>query len=57
MINKIKSKYRERVNNIFKKKPDFEAMFNDERKVALTWEHKYNKLYRQLGAILKESDS
>lgn len=57
MINTIKKKYRERVKSIFKPKPNWEEMYNKERQLVQKWEFKYNKLYRQLGAILKESDN
>jgi len=49
------SKYKEKVKSFFAKKPDYKAMYENERKVAEKWEFKYNKLYRQLNAIIKES--
>jgi len=56
MYNKLKVKYIERIKNALKKKPDYETLYNEERKHSQGWEYKYNKLYRQLGSILKESD-
>ena len=50
------AKYKERVKELFKKKPDYKAMYDKERVAAEHWEFKYNKLYGQLGAIIKESD-
>jgi len=52
----IIGKYKEKVKSLLKPKPDYEKMYNEERKNAEHWEFKYNKLYRQLGAIIKESN-
>ena len=48
--------YKERVKSIFTKKPDYQALYQKEQKEAEKWEYKHNKLYRQLNAILKESE-
>jgi hypothetical protein len=48
--------YKERVKSIFTKKPDYQALYRKEQKEAEKWEYKHNKLYRQLNAILKESE-
>jgi len=45
--------YKERVKSIFTKKPDYQALYLNEQKESEKWEYKYNKLYRQLGAIIK----
>ncbi len=49
--------YKERVKSIFQPKVNYEELYVEERKEAEKWEYKYNKLYRQLGAILDESNN
>ena len=49
------SKYKEKAKSLFKKKPDYKLLYDKERVAAERWEFRYNKLYGQLGAILKES--
>jgi len=44
-----------KVKSKFQKKPDYEELYNAERRIAESWEFKYNKLYRQLNAIIEES--
>ena len=39
----------------FKKTNEFEIKFNEERVKAQNWEFKFNKLQRQLEAILVEA--
>jgi hypothetical protein len=56
MYNRIRVKYIERIKNALKKKPNYEKMYNEERQHAQGWEYKYNKLYRQLNAILKDGE-
>lgn len=48
MLNKIK--------NLFKKKLDYKELYEEERKKAMAYEFKFNRLNRQLQAILKESN-
>lgn len=48
MLNKIK--------NLFKKKLDYKELYEVERKLADKYEFKFNKLHRQLQAILKQSN-
>ncbi len=50
------NRYKERIETFLAKKPDYKKMYEDERKRGMNWEFKYNKLYRQLGAILSESE-
>ena len=48
---------KEKIKTKFQKKPNYKLMYELERSSAESWEFKYNKLYRQLGAIIKESDN
>ena len=48
---------KEKVKSKFRAKPNYEEMYHAERQLVQKWEFKYNKLYRQLGAIIKESDN
>lgn len=52
---KMLKNYKEKVKNLFSKKPDYKMLYEQERKESERWEFKYNKLYRQLGSILEES--
>jgi len=45
---------KEKIKTTFKR-TDYKVLYEEERKVAESWEFKYNKLYRQLSAIIKES--
>ena len=47
MLNKLKE--------LFKKKPDYKEMYEDKRQESMRWEFKFNKLHRQLQAILEEA--
>ena len=47
---------KEKIKSKFTKKPNYEVLYQIERTNAETWEFKYNKLYRQLNAIIKESN-
>jgi hypothetical protein len=49
MINKIKE--------LFKPNTRWQDMYEEKRKESRTWEFKYNKLSRQLRAILDEAES
>ena len=49
--------YKERVKSIFTKKPNYKELYFNEKIETEKWEYKYNKLYRQLGAIIKECGS
>lgn len=44
------------IKKTFKRKPNYEQMYMDQRKLTEHWEFKYNKLYRQLNAIIKENN-
>ena len=46
---------KEKIKSKFEKKPNYEEMYRAERRISESWEFKYNKLYRQLNAIIKES--
>ena len=48
---------KEKVKSKFRAKPNYEEMYHAERQLVQKWEFKYNKLYRQLNAIIKESDN
>jgi hypothetical protein len=48
--------YKERVKNLFTKKPNYKELYEEERKMAEGFEFKYNKLRRQLKSIIKECD-
>jgi len=48
MLNKLKE--------LFAKKVDYKEMYEEKRKECDNWEFKFNKLHRQLQAILKESN-
>jgi hypothetical protein len=48
MLNKIKE--------LFKPSTKWQDMYEEKRKESRTWEFKYNKLSRQLRAILEDSD-
>jgi hypothetical protein len=48
---------KEKIKGTFKKKADYKEMYDAERRIAESWEFRYNKLYRQLNAILKEGDN
>jgi hypothetical protein len=48
---------KEKIKLWFQKKPDYKEMYDAERRIAESWEYRYNKLYRQLNAILKEDDN
>jgi hypothetical protein len=47
MIGKLKE--------LFKPKTDYKKLYEEERKNSQKWEFKFNKLQRQLAAILKEA--
>jgi len=49
MLNKIKE--------LFKPSTKWQDMYEEKRKESRTWDFKYNKLSRQLRAILEESDA
>lgn len=49
--------YKERLKNLFTKKPNYKELYEEERKTAEGFEFKYNKLRRQLKAILTEADA
>jgi hypothetical protein len=49
MIDKIKE--------LFKPNTRWQDMYEEKRKESRTWEFKYNKLSRQLRAILDEAES
>jgi hypothetical protein len=49
MLNKIKE--------LFKPNARWQDMYEEKRKESRTWEFKYNKLSRQLRAILDEAES
>lgn len=52
MIKKVTKK----VKALLKKKPNYQQLYLDQRKLTEHWEFKYNKLYRQLNAIIKENN-
>ena len=45
---------KEKIKTTFKR-TDYKVLYELERIESQSWEFKYNKLYRQLGAIIKES--
>ncbi len=47
MIGKLKE--------LFNQKTDYKKLYEEERKNSQKWEFKFNKLQRQLNAILEES--
>jgi len=49
LINKIKE--------LFKPNTRWQDLYEEKRKESRTWEFKYNKLSRQLRAILDETES
>jgi hypothetical protein len=49
--------YKERLKSLFTKKPNYKELYEEERKTAERFEFKYNKLRRQLKAILTEADA
>jgi len=51
------NRYIERIKQFFTKKLDYATMYESKCKECDGWEFKFNKLQRQLTAILKESDS
>lgn len=48
--------YKERLKNLFTKKPNYKELYEEELKKSERFEFKYNKLRRHLKAILKECD-
>jgi len=44
------------VFKIFKKKPDYRALYEEQLKMTQKWEFRYNKLYRQLMLICREAE-
>jgi len=48
--------YKERLKNLFTKKPNYKELYEEEKKQSQVFEFKYNKLSNQLKAIIKESD-
>ncbi len=48
---------KQKVKSKFQKKLNYEELYNAERRIAESWEFRYNKLYRKLNAIIKESNN
>jgi len=48
---------KEKIKSVFQKKPNYKELYEVERSIAESWEFRYNKLYRQLNAIIKESNN
>lgn len=46
-----------KIKSMFQRKPNYEEMYHAERRVAESWEFRYNKLYGQLNTIIKESNN
>jgi len=44
------------VFNMFKKKPDYKALYEEQKKMTEKWEFRYNKLYRQLMLICRDAE-
>jgi len=40
------------MKNIFSRKPDYKKLYEEQIKVAQSWEFKYNKMRRQLKELL-----
>lgn len=49
------AKYKERFNNLFKKKINYKLLYENKKKECDKWEFKYNKLHRQINGIIKEN--
>lgn len=45
----------EKIKNVFKKKPNYQQMYEQQKKFADHWEFKYNKVIRQLRQIMDEN--
>ena len=43
----------EKIKSLFPKKKDYKALYEAQIKTAEDWEWKYNKLRRQIEAVLK----
>ena len=46
-----------RIKELLKPSTKWQDMYEEKRKESRTWEFKYNKLSRQLKAILEENDA
>jgi len=46
-----------RIKELLKPSTKWQDMYEEKRKESRTWEFKYNKLNRQLKAILEENDA
>lgn len=51
MIEAIKNWFR----NLFGNKPDYQAMYEEQKMVAENWEFRYNKLCRELKKVVDEN--
>lgn len=46
-----------KLKELFKKDTKWKTLYEETRKESMKWEFKFNKLNRQLKAIIKESDA
>ena len=44
------------VFRLFKKKPDYRALYEEQLKQTQKWEFRYNKMYRQLMLICRDME-
>jgi hypothetical protein len=55
-MNNVWANLKEKVSSKFQPKVDWKSKYTSQVKQSDQWEFKYNKLHRQLNAILEQSN-